>query len=702
MSSNLHVSKGSNALQDINLHDLYVYNLSKEVLNSLKLLYFDSDAQLAPVPNNVKLPALERPTKKSDAVLSNDSLLDLDSVANSLPQIIQPKAPKNEDQVTKGGEDSELVHHEDNHDDSGSEIGLDDIDEEESESETENSANDSLYQRVQETYTASPAANDEGPLVSYLNTRSAYLFFESALVQSDLLKTSDEKNQDNQKAFAIFKSVFGPKEIQNPIHCLQNWREDYQHQLLQKAKIAENLAKRNITNNVQVQQHQQKVEEYSALFMIGGGHFAAAIVSHTPKNIKKYIKQSEADILPQSVNFIDHRSFHRYTTRRKQGGSQSAMDNAKGKANSAGSSLRRYNEQALAIDVKNVIQEWKGYLTNCKSIFIRANTQANFKNIVSGDNINNTKNNKEFKLYKNDPRIKSFPFSTKRATVTELKTAWINLTYLTVASLPKVDTKAKLLKQRQQQQVAAAKLKQQEKRSASPAAKTSSEQLTPEVTQTNELIQLLKKSKAPALISYIRKNKLDVNTFRFAPAEKYEHNTPTLLHYAADNKLHHMVYILVNNLKMDPTVTNKRNKTPWDILTNNQDDNNNDDHTKQTKYAFRKARHNLGESFCNWSKSHIAEPLSDEQIRNLEEQESKEQKEAIEKILNEEKQRSAEENAKKLQSVRGKGSGFVLDQSGHASIDRQVLSSLSEEDRRRVEREKRARAIEARLGINKK
>jgi len=39
--------------------------------------------------------------------------------------------------------------------------------------------------------------------------------------------------------------------------------------------------------------------------------------------------------------------FIRYTTRRKQGGSQASNDNAKGKAKSAGANLRRYNEQMI-------------------------------------------------------------------------------------------------------------------------------------------------------------------------------------------------------------------------------------------------------------------------------------------------------------------------------------------------------------------
>lgn len=41
---------------------------------------------------------------------------------------------------------------------------------------------------------------------------------------------------------------------------------------------------------------------------------------------------------------IVHKTFHSYTVRAKQGGSQSTQDRSKGGCKSAGASLRRYNE----------------------------------------------------------------------------------------------------------------------------------------------------------------------------------------------------------------------------------------------------------------------------------------------------------------------------------------------------------------------
>jgi len=41
---------------------------------------------------------------------------------------------------------------------------------------------------------------------------------------------------------------------------------------------------------------------------------------------------------------IVHKTFHSYTVRAKQGGSQNSQDRTKGGCKSAGASLRRYNE----------------------------------------------------------------------------------------------------------------------------------------------------------------------------------------------------------------------------------------------------------------------------------------------------------------------------------------------------------------------
>ncbi|GLD93020.1 hypothetical protein PINS_up001612 [Pythium insidiosum] len=87
-----------------------------------------------------------------------------------------------------------------------------------------------------------------------------------------------------------------------------------------------------------------------AVFLLRSGRFAGAVFDHEKA--------------------ICHKTFQRYTTRRKQGGSQSAHDNAGGRAKSAGATLRRYNEQQLKQDIVDLLVQWKDHLQTTELIFI--------------------------------------------------------------------------------------------------------------------------------------------------------------------------------------------------------------------------------------------------------------------------------------------------------------------------------------------
>ena len=90
-----------------------------------------------------------------------------------------------------------------------------------------------------------------------------------------------------------------------------------------------------------------------AIFMLGGGHFAGAVFDKSTP--------------------ILHKTFHCYTVRAKQGGSQSSADNRSGSNHkSAGASLRRYNEQSLIQHVQDILVNWKSDLEKCSLIFLRA------------------------------------------------------------------------------------------------------------------------------------------------------------------------------------------------------------------------------------------------------------------------------------------------------------------------------------------
>jgi hypothetical protein len=137
-----------------------------------------------------------------------------------------------------------------------------------------------------------------------------------------------------------------------------------------------------------------------ALIMIGGGHFAAIIVSLVPKIIKDHKGGEE-----WQVDILASKGFHRYTTRRKQGGSQAAHDSGRGNAHSAGAGLRRHNEAALQKEIREMLQSWKDELAKCELIFIRATGSANRKTLFGYEGA---------VLKSSDKRIRGFPFTTKR------------------------------------------------------------------------------------------------------------------------------------------------------------------------------------------------------------------------------------------------------------------------------------------------
>ncbi|CAI5759066.1 unnamed protein product [Candida verbasci] len=347
-----------------------------------------------------------------------------------------------------------------------------------------------------------------------------------------------------------------------------------------------------------------EVQKYgkSALFMVGGGHFAGAIVENN--------------------KFIKTKTFHRYTTRRKQGGSQSASDNSRGKANSAGSSIRRYNEQALAQEIKELIKSWE--LNECENIFIRANGVTNRKII--------------FDAVEKDSRVRNFPFTTKRATTSELKRAWDELMSVHHVELPKVDQKQEVIKE----QPKIIKIKEKQ----------------------DELIPLLKKQNKSKIIQYVKEHNIDVNTHKV-------NNTP-LLHFATTNNLHHTIQVLVADLHASPLVFT--HKYPAELAD------------KETRKVFQQIRFKLGENYCDWDKAKVLPAKSKEQFdKELKEQQEKERLDKQQRIKQELAKKAEMELKKpKFQSVNKLGQG-------------ESLNGLTDQQKMRIMREQRARAAEARM-----
>ncbi|XP_054237482.1 ankyrin repeat and zinc finger domain-containing protein 1 [Indicator indicator] len=128
------------------------------------------------------------------------------------------------------------------------------------------------------------------------------------------------------------------------------------------------------------------------VLIMGGGHFAGAVF--------------------RGPEVQEHKTFHRYTVRARQGTAQGLRDaQTPGSApRSAGASLRRYNEAALLKDIQDLLAAWAQHLKEAQRIFLRA-PRHNRALLFGGRNP---------PLTQSDPRVCHIPLSTRRATLREV------------------------------------------------------------------------------------------------------------------------------------------------------------------------------------------------------------------------------------------------------------------------------------------
>lgn len=170
------------------------------------------------------------------------------------------------------------------------------------------------------------------------------------------------------------------------------------------------------------------------VILFGGGHFSAVVVGLNPyiapraasrnRPLPEQGSDNEVLLEDRSLIVLAHKAFHRYTTRRKQGGSQSAQD-ASGKfAKSAGAQLRRYGEAALADEVRALLamSGWRKLIGETEKVYIRANARA-ARGILwtwPGAASNEAHNASPLEGPRSDGRLRTIPFSTRnKATVGE-------------------------------------------------------------------------------------------------------------------------------------------------------------------------------------------------------------------------------------------------------------------------------------------
>ncbi|MCJ1437998.1 hypothetical protein MMC27_007385 [Xylographa pallens] len=408
------------------------------------------------------------------------------------------------------------------------------------------------------------------------------------------------------------------------------------------------------------------------LCMIGGGHFAAMIVSLTPKMGKKATGIEERQAI-----VIAHKTFHRYTTRRKQGGSQSANDSAKGAAHSAGAGIRRYNEVALEAEVRALLSEWKELIAGSELLFVRATGTTNKKTLFGPY--------EGQVLRQNDPRVRSFPFSTRRATQAELMRAFVELTRMKVSEVDEAALAAAAAEDQRRSELAT-------KSASTPSKPVESKISKDEETallHTSQIQALIRRSKAPAVISYISQNSISPDFIFHPPTTQANHHASTPLHLAASSNSPTVVLALLTKAGADPTTVNGEGKPPFDIAGD-----------RATRNAFRVARFELGEDKWKWDAAHCPAPLSKAEAEERDASgraESQKLEAERRKAETERLERETVANGGGKPSSKTTGKAFGVTERTGAELREQEGRGLTPEMRAKLERERRARAAEERM-----
>jgi len=206
---------------------------------------------------------------------------------------------------------------------------------------------------------------------------------------------------------------------------------------------------------------------------------------------------------------------------------------------------------------------------------------------------------------------------------------------------------------------------------------------------TSQLTSIIKRSKVPALLNYLKTNEISPS-FTFFPQN---YHTPTPLHLAASLNSAPIVLALLTKAGADPTIMNDDARTPFSLAGD-----------RSTRDAFRVARSELGESAWDWERADVPAALSKSEAEKRDARE-KSEKAAEDKAETERRKAETErlrkeseaEEAKRREKKIGKGKTLGAFEKTGAEKREEEARGLTPEVRAKLERERRARAAEERM-----
>ncbi|RLN47828.1 hypothetical protein BBJ28_00001742 [Nothophytophthora sp. Chile5] len=349
-----------------------------------------------------------------------------------------------------------------------------------------------------------------------------------------------------------------------------------------------------------------------AVFLLRSGRFAGAIFD--------------------KEKALCHKTFQRYTTRRKQGGAQSASD-AGGKAKSAGATLRRYNEAALKQDVAALLNEWKDVLKDVDLIFLSSGKtdRATFfpeKNAV---------------LQPGDKRVKRIPFATFRPTFEEVCRVRSDLCSVKFSPLT-AETPSPVLNVK--------KAKKPKKEAIGEEMHVGAQQEDKAVAKEDEVEEV----PPPRLIQLVNDGDLKNIKLLFSSEEDVEVNAVdakfmTALHHAAANNAVAVTEYLLEQ-GANPGLLDLRNRPPYFLCD-----------SKEVRNVFRRYMAEHADAW-DYSASQIPGGLTSEMEQRKKEKEAEKRRRAKERKKQQKKEaaeQKREEAAKQEELERKIAAGLACD-----------------------------------------
>ncbi|SPO38275.1 related to VMS1 - component of a Cdc48p-complex involved in protein quality control [Pseudozyma flocculosa] len=263
------------------------------------------------------------------------------------------------------------------------------------------------------------------------------------------------------------------------------------------------------------------------VLLMGGGHFAAAVIALNPHVTTVKGRKGSGPREERSILLLAHKTFHRYTTRRKQGGGQAAQDATGRFAKSAGAQLRRYNESALGDDIRTLLDlpGWRELINRSERIWIRAGARAAKGTLWSWEG-GKAARRSPLDSAKEDGRLDSLPFPTRRPTIGETVRCFFELTRVKIER--KTDEELEALDQAYRESLSArsrkeAEARQKEKQARERTAeleakKREREAATPKLSEEEKarrakferMVDMVRKGRLEALINFLGKSEAEV------------------------------------------------------------------------------------------------------------------------------------------------------------------------------------------------